>query len=274
MKELRITGERAERLGEILDRYAPIIPARPDDLTAVTLLALLAFGDDNSHLRERFPDSSTPRWDYFSALRSFNPGVFRLIIKPGSLRLVVARRQGETAYELGTIRGYTSVIPLTRDGYTFYFEERKSQFLFEREHVAPSTEDPGRPPAFVYVQAAFRLRAMQFREPEGPTSAGEYERDPDTQCDLRDDVIVFDELSAHVARYLPQLDAIEKPPVVIAEATTGFGRLHLEQLVVMEPKGKSGDGNDIYLADMAEHKQHRPATFEALIEAFRRHQSG
>jgi hypothetical protein len=213
MANLSFSEEAARRLREQtrkyrdLDRYAAAIgPGKdPDfiDPEAQTSLAILLA---NSYFGEEdiFNRTGKDRAEYYRRLAAIDPRIFRLMIgdQPSSLRIVDGMRI-EPGLDLGHVVGYSTVIPLSREGYDAYIKKKVSAFEFDARHVADPASGP---PPYIFIEGAFHISYFLSKKYEKEVRTDE-SRGKAVKSDMAlDNRHLFEEsLPRHVLRFFPPL---------------------------------------------------------------------
>lgn len=162
-------------------------------LPYVTVLGLLAFQENGPQTYQ------TSRLDYMQSVSQQFPQAYQLWRSSDStksLKLSVLHPSTNQiqSLELGSIRGYSGVLPLTRQGHANYLLGIKSQFELADESGSFICQDnilEGM--SAIYAQALFDLRYLPFRKHPSSLLLRGFEREIDLNFDLtRDpDVTVF-----------------------------------------------------------------------------------
>lgn len=266
-----------EFLDENIRLSAPENGILPDShLMVATLLAQMVFGEHGPNMY------GVSRVDYFKRLHKVNPRIFQLMYlstpgQAGPIRISidgVGARDPITFY-LPAVCGYTSVIPLTAEGFWAYLSGAISQFEFHgpdpkanstySQHIV-SGDAAISQSTRIYVQAIFHLNRLAYYFPDPHTS---FQVTPSKRPDVDENVTDYmsqigcrvpgSGVFAHIGHYFPPISTtigrrdheVEHTPLVVVEATTWWGMRLMDRWGLLK-FGKSKDGNTTWIADFSD----------------------
>ena len=261
---MTIRGSLGEKTLSTLESYpffAPTIQADSLDRAELfSLLAVLAYGDGNDSLRERF-GSKAPRLAYFSELLTYNQRCLEPMLGDGALELRLEGPDRSCLVRLGKFRGYSSVIPFESTTRDRYVEGTLSQFKLESSDVKSEPVcDGNEHHRTLYVQSVFKIQALLDQEGvSGELSATE--------------VYPQQHLEQHLRSFVPEntpiIEVVDDHVVVLlAEGTTRDGVRKLKRAIDRlggEILGSSADGHPIFSLCLRTAKTNHPIPFDGYF---------
>ena len=249
-----------------------------EHLRTAILLAHMVFGDAGPN------KYGLSRSDYFHHLYDVNPHIFKLLYTapleaPAPIRILIAETNSHESVDfyLPGVYGYTSVIPLTAEGFWSYQTRQISQFEFRGDpkpgdsafvnHIVPHAW-AARHVQRLYVQAIFHLDRLAYFF---PTPDASYSLKPSQRPDVRHNLNLLrramgnrvpgQDIFAHIAQFFPSITTREAglcrdrigdfAPIVIVETTTWWGARVMDRWQFRRI-GESKERHPMWVMDFAD----------------------